>query len=80
MTEEQITKLKEEMLDIIHGMSDEELQEDLDNYMKKRGLRVKMGFIDDAADVKPDFGYIKVGDIIYTQDDDKQGWIGKEVE
>ena len=29
---------------------------------------------------EPDFKYIKVGDTIYTQDDDKQGWTGKEVE
>lgn len=26
------------------------------------------------------FKYLKVGDTIYTQDDDKQGWIGRERE
>ena len=36
-----------------------------------------MGLIDDAADEKPNFEYLKVGDIIYTQDDDKQGWTGR---
>ena len=29
-------------------------------------------------EVKSDFEYIKVGDTIYTQDDDKQGWTGRE--
>lgn len=42
------------------------------------GLRAKMGLIDDAADTKPDLEYLKVGDTIYTQDSDKQGWIGRE--
>ena len=49
-----------------------------DNRPRKRGLRAKMGLIDDAADEKPNFEYLKVGDIIYTQDDDKQGWTGRE--
>lgn len=31
---------------------------------------------DDVTDMK----HIKVGNVIYTQDDDKQGWTGKEVE
>lgn len=33
-----------------------------------------LGKSDDVTDVK----YIKVGNVIYTQDDDKQGWTGKE--
>ena len=46
--------------------------------MIERGLCVKAGLIDEAADVEPDFKYIKVGDTIYTQDSDKQGWTGRE--
>ena len=34
-----------------------------------------LGKSDDVTDMK----YIKVGDTIYTQDDDKQGWTGREV-
>lgn len=49
-----------------------------DNRPRKRGLRAKMGLIDDAADENPNFEYLKVGDTIYTQDDDKQGWTGRE--
>lgn len=33
-----------------------------------------LGKSDDITDVK----HIKVGDTIYTQDDDKQGWTGRE--
>lgn len=46
--------------------------------MVKRGLRAKMGFVDDAADGKIDLEYLKVGNTIYTQDSDKQGWTGRE--
>ena len=34
-----------------------------------------LGKSDDVTDMK----HIKVGDTIYTQDDDKQGWTGREV-
>lgn len=46
--------------------------------MAKRGLRAKMGLIDDAADAKSDLECLEVGDTIYTQDDDKQGWAGRD--
>ena len=46
--------------------------------MVERGLRAKMGLIDDAADEKLDLEYFKIGSTIYTQDDDKQGWTGRE--
>lgn len=35
-----------------------------------------LGKSDDVTDMK----HIKVGNVIYTQDDDKQGWTGREVE
>lgn len=46
--------------------------------MVERGLRAKMGLIDDAIDEKLDLEYFKIGSTIYTQDDDKQGWTGRE--
>lgn len=46
--------------------------------MVERGLRVKMGLIDDAIDGKLDLEYFKIGNTIYTQDNDKQGWTGRE--
>ena len=48
--------------------------------MIKRGLRAKMGLIDDAVDEKLDLEYFKIGSTTYTQDDDKQGWTGREGE
>ena len=39
----------------------------------------EMGFIDDAANGM-DLEYLKIGNTIYTQDSDKQGWTGREVE
>lgn len=63
MTEEEKAKLGIKMQNIVHNMSDDELQEDLDSYLKAHGL------LDDAIEDNVESKKVKFNDQI--EDDDE---------